>query len=340
MGKGVPAALIGAAVRTTYNQVVSELLASSFGSRELPSPAEVMNALHRQLTPRLIELEAFVTMALYRFDFDYGSGTMRYVNAGHTAGLLVRADGGIERMLGDNVPVGVLTEERYVERAEVVDVGDQLLVYSDGITEARDADGAEFGEERLRDFVTHTRGHRLPASIFLQALRRTVRDFAGERGMPDDQTAVLVSLRPQPFADHAGQGSPCGTEVLDLPWDPTRLDALRARVRAAALPLGADAADGLVLGSFEAATNVIRHVARPFPDATLSLRIIREATGVTVEIWYLGEPFVPPAEVLPDFSGDSEGGFGLYIISQAVRGVTYESPLPGVCCTRLVQTAV
>jgi phosphoserine phosphatase RsbU/P len=85
------------------------------------------------------------------------------------------------------------------------------------------------------------------------------------------------------------------------------------------------------------ATNVIRHVAPPFPDATLSIRITLAASAVTVEIWYLGEPFQPPAQLQPDLSGESEGGFGLYIISQSVGSVTYENPLPGVCCTRLVQ---
>ena len=338
MGKGIPAALIGAAVRTAYNQVVSELLAASFGSRELPSPAEILNALHRKLTPRLIELEAFVTMALYRFDFDFGSGTMRYVNAGHTAGLLVRAGGGIDRVLGDNLPVGVLAEERYMEKSEVVAAGDALIVYSDGVTEARNADGVEFGEERLHDFIARTNGCGLPANIRMQALRRAVRDFAGERGMLDDRTAVMVTLR-APGDDDAGPPGPGrGEETFDLPWQAARLEPLRRRVATAAAFLGTDAANGLVLAAFEAATNVVRHVPPPFHDATLSCRVRRDAAQVSVEIWYLGEPFRPATEPAPDFSGDSDGGFGLYIMSQAVDRVAHESPLPGICCTRLTQS--
>jgi PAS domain S-box-containing protein len=54
MGKGVPAALVGAAVRTAYNQVVTELVAASLSTGELPRPAAIMNALHARLTPRLI----------------------------------------------------------------------------------------------------------------------------------------------------------------------------------------------------------------------------------------------------------------------------------------------
>jgi len=333
MGKGVPAALIGAAVRTGYNEIVSELLARSLTTRELPSPADVVNGLHRKLTPRLIELDAFVTLALYRFDFDYGDGEVRYVNAGHTPGLLVRADGQIDEVVGENLPVGVLEDERYVQRSDIVAPGDALLVYSDGITEARSPDGEEFGDARLRDFVARTSGQGLPANIFLQLLRRKVREFCGERGMADDQTAVMVTLR-SPRHDVAND-----LDVLDLPWDLKGLEPLRRRVAAAAMPLGPDAAAGLVLAAFEAATNVVRHVEPPFPDAKLSCRIAPDAAGVTVELWYLGEPFVPPPVIEPDLSGDSEGGFGLYIIAQAVGSVAYESPLPGVCCTRLVQPA-
>ena len=58
-----------------------------------------------------------------------------------------------------------------------------------------------------------------------------------------------------------------------------------------------------------------------------------------VEIWYLGDAFRPAAEPAPDFSGDTDGGFGLYIMSQAVDRVAHESPLPGICCTRLTQSS-
>jgi anti-sigma regulatory factor (Ser/Thr protein kinase) len=127
--------------------------------------------------------------------------------------------------------------------------------------------------------------------------------------------------------------------VFNLPRAAARLEPLRTRVAAASAFLGAEAADGLVLAAFEAATNVVRHVPSPLADAMLSCRITCEAARVVVEIWYLGEPFQPSEEPQPDFTGESEGGFGLYIMSRAVTSVAHENPLPGVCCTRLVQVA-
>jgi len=335
MGKGVPAALVGAALRTTYNQVVTELVAGARGGDGLPGPAAIVNALHARLTPRLIELETFVTLALYRFDL--GRGDLTFVNAGHTPGLLLRADGTVRRILGENIPVGVLEDERYVEATVPMEPDDVLLAYSDGITEARNYADEEFGEQRLRSFLTGLGAARVPVRVGLQALRKRVHDYVGERLMPDDETAVMVARR-APFVDLGAVASP-GEEMLELPWSLAGLEPLRSRVASAALSLGPDAADRLVLAAFEAATNVVRHVRQPFDDATLSCRLRREADRVTVELWYIGPLFEPDEASRPDFSGAAEGGFGMYIIDRAVSRVAYEQPALDVCCTRLVQMA-
>jgi anti-sigma regulatory factor (Ser/Thr protein kinase) len=189
-----------------------------------------------------------------------------------------------------------------------------------------------FGDERLQSELIELFRLGLPPNICLQALRRAAREFTGGVQLVDDQTVAMVAVPPR-RDDERGS-----TDAFDLPWDARKLGPLRTRVAAAATVLGPRAADGLVLASFEAATNVVRHVTPPFPDALLSCRIESGADEVSVEIWYLGAAFAPPTEPTPDFSGESEGGFGLYIMQQAVSRVSHESPVPGVCCTRLVQS--
>jgi len=337
MGKGVPAALVGAAVRTAYNQVVTELIATSKGSSWLPQPADIVNALHRALTSRLVELDTFVTLALYRFDL--ARGNLTFVNAGHTAGLLLRAGGGVESILGENVPLGVAEDEQYTELVRPIGAGDALLAYSDGLTEARNAENVELGEVGLGNFLREVSVGTAPTAIRLQALRKRVREFVGKREMPDDETAVMVGLRGPFAAPEAPDAQGRGEETLELPWDISGLAPLRQRVAAAAAGLGETAANLLVLAAFEAATNIVRHVPRAFDDATLSCRLQREADRVTVELWYIGPPFEPQAIPEPDASGASEGGFGLHIIDSAVSSASYEHPAPDVCCTRLVQLA-
>lgn len=337
MGKGVPAALVGAAVRTTYNQALSELVASARGGGGLPTPASIVDALHERLTPRLIELDTFVTLALYRFDL--ADDRLVFVNAGHTPGLLLGSSGAVERLLGENMPLGVLEEERYVETVRPVHAGEALLVYSDGITEARNTADVEFGEARLGSFLRELHGSQAPARIGLQLLRKRVRDFVGERTMPDDETAVLIGLHGPAGSLEAPDPLGNGEEIFDLPWRLAALEPVRRRVALAAAGLGEEARDRLVLAAFEAATNVVRHVAAPYAGATLTCRLRREAQQVIVQLWYLGPPFAAEGRAPADLSGESEGGFGLHIIEQAVSRVSYEQPLPEVCCTRLVQQA-
>ena len=98
-----------------------------------------------------------------------------------------------------------------------------------------------------------------------------------------------------------------------------------------------DDTNALILASFEAATNIIRNARLLVGNATITCRIARESNALVVELIYPSEAFTPPAQVEPDFSGESEGGFGLYIIESSVDSVEYSSPMPGVACIRLVK---
>ena len=338
MGKGVPAALIGAAVKSGYSQVLAELFALERREPGLPTPAAIINALHQHLTPRLIDLSTFVTLAIYRFDL--AAKTVTLVNAGHTPGLFIHGDGGqVESVLGNNLPIGVVGGEIYEQFTRPMHPGDALFVYSDGITEAGDTDRNEYGVERLSNFVRAGRAAMLPPNVLLQSLRQGLRQFVGHQKFLDDQTAIMVEMQPV-------RGYPCNDineglqqETIVLPW---RLDALttfRQRIQTLANHLPETDADALVLACFEAATNIIRHATPYFTDATLTCRVTRENDSVTVELIHMGDLFVPTGEPKPDFTGNSGGGFGLYIIQNCVDSVDYFSMLEGVSCVRLVKRA-
>jgi diguanylate cyclase (GGDEF)-like protein len=191
MGKGVGAALIGAGVRSAYHQVLADLqVVKAFGT-VLPTPAEIVNELHRVVTPRLVELSSFVTLALYRFDLE--AGTLTCVNAGHTPGLLLSArQGEVLTIMGDNMPIGVLPDEVYVEVCVPIGPGDSLLVYSDGITEACNAGGEQYGQERLIAAFEAGRKAALVPFALLDSLQQTLKGFTGGAPTLDDQTAIIV----------------------------------------------------------------------------------------------------------------------------------------------------
>ena len=338
MGKGVPAALIGAAIKTCYNQVLADLLVEHAGERTLPTPAAIVNRLHRALTPRLIELASFATLALYRFDLQ--AGTLTYVNAGHTPGLLSRAlEARPAQIMGDNLPIGVMPEEHYVQFAVAVVPGDSLLVFSDGITEARNASVEEFGIERLSGLVEAGRRAALPPATLLHSVRQELHRFTCGEQLLDDQTALMIELHHRRQPPRGSIEQRVNPFLFNLPWKLDALAKLRSQIEESAWFLPAEDANALVLASFEAATNILRHAPPLVADATLCCRVTRAEGALVVELIYPSEAFKPPTETQPDFSGESEGGFGLYIIEQSVDTVEYGEPMPGIGSIRLVKRA-
>ena len=339
MGKGVPAALMGAGIITAYNRALADLLVGAAGARSLPTPAEIVNAIHRELTPQMIALSSFATLTLYRFDL--AAGTLTWVNAGHTPGLLTRGAGARPvAITGENLPIGVMPDEVYVQSSLAVWPGDSLLIFSDGITEARSPEGEEFGLERLSGLIETGSRANLPPAAMLHALRGEQRRFTGGGPGADDLTALMVGLHPRRRAPRGRIEDRVEPFVFTLPWTLEGLGALRARIaECAAGSLPAEDADALILASFEAATNVIRYSRLLVGDATLTCRISRESDALAVELIYPSAVFALPAEVRPDLSGESEGGFGLFIIEQSVDSVEYASPMPGIASIRLVKRA-
>jgi PAS domain S-box-containing protein len=125
--------------------------------------AGIVNAIHRAMAIQLYAISSFATLALYRFDLD--AGTLIYVSAGHTPGLLMRGPGAPAlAILGDNLPIGVMRQETYLEFSTAIGPGDSLLVFSDGITEARNPQGEEFGLPRLTELIEQANKASLPSS--------------------------------------------------------------------------------------------------------------------------------------------------------------------------------
>jgi len=316
MGKGIPAALIGAGVKQELNKVLATQSISESSVGDRLSPAALINLLHQRLYPSLYELDCFVTLALLHFDPT--AHRITYVDAGHTKAILVGRMG--TRMLaGENVPLGVLEEEVYVQQQAEWSPGELLLMYSDGLTESTDAAGELFGVERLAMIVEQMYRQQVPAAVAAQAVRQQVRSFQSGSALHDDTTCIAVQFdRP----DVRG----VVPMHLDLHWQLEELQRLRGEIGrlARAAGLAKEAADSLVLAVSETATNIIRHVPRSYSDAVIHCRADHTEPGLDVIFYYLGEAFAP-ADIEPDFSGASDGGFGLFIVHSSVDEVRYDN---------------
>ena len=140
---------------------------------------------------RSTDANRFATLFLALYDDK--SRELRYTNAGHNAPLLVRADGSIEQLTIGGTVVGAFDWARYTEARTTLAAGDLLLIYSDGISEAQNPGGEEYGEERLARLALANRdksADELRHLIFIE-----VDDWTGGEERGDDQTVVILKSR-------------------------------------------------------------------------------------------------------------------------------------------------
>ena len=137
---------------------------------------------------RSTESNRFATLFLALYDDR--TRTLRYTNAGHNSPVLVRAGGSIERLTTGGTMVGAFDWMKFEEGRVTLEEGDLLVIFSDGLSEAQDAAGEEYGEERLTRFAAEHRRetiNNLRTALFDEVDRWT---GAVERG--DDQTLVIL----------------------------------------------------------------------------------------------------------------------------------------------------
>jgi sigma-B regulation protein RsbU (phosphoserine phosphatase) len=131
----------------------------------------------------------FVT--LFFAQLDPASGELAYVNAGHNPPLLCRA--GQEELTAlerTGLPLGLFEFTDFEARGARLDPGDFLVLYTDGVTEALDAQGREFGDERLRRVLLEVRAE--AAEDMAAGLEAALSAFAGAAAPSDDITYVIL----------------------------------------------------------------------------------------------------------------------------------------------------
>jgi sigma-B regulation protein RsbU (phosphoserine phosphatase) len=117
-------------------------------------------------------------------------GTLTFSNAGHYLPILVRESGAVERLDAGGAVLGVFGDAAYEQAQVALGAGDRLILYTDGITEARNEADEEFGEDRL---VALAVGHRAASAPDLQArLAEAVASFTGGK-FQDDATLIVLA---------------------------------------------------------------------------------------------------------------------------------------------------
>ncbi|MFL6211560.1 MAG: PP2C family protein-serine/threonine phosphatase [Pyrinomonadaceae bacterium] len=130
----------------------------------------------------------FVTLFLAIYNDQ--TRALRYTNAGHNAPFLIRADGSHERLEAGGTVVGAFDFARYEEAAATLAPGDLLLIFSDGLSEAQNTTGEEYGEDRLLQLALRHRDR--SADELRRAIFDEIEIWSGGQERGDDQTVVIV----------------------------------------------------------------------------------------------------------------------------------------------------
>lgn len=177
-GKGLPAALLMSNVQAAVK---------AFASAD-PTPADVCTRVNRVVASNIAD-DKFITL-LYCL-VDCRARRLLYANAGHNAGLLVRKSGAVVRLEKGGAVLGPFPECSYEQGEVEIMPGDRVLLFTDGITEARNEAGDEFGEERLIRLAVESRA--LDACELQATVTRAVSDYARD-SFHDDATLVVLSV--------------------------------------------------------------------------------------------------------------------------------------------------
>ena len=129
------------------------------------------------------------TMA-FLADLDPETGSLDYVSAGHQPPVIRRVNGRTERLEQRGFPLGVLANSQYELGTTVMDVGDALVIFTDGVVKAENGRGEQFGEERVLNSLGMTRAS--TANEVSDQLRYAMLSFAGAVHQPDDLSVMVV----------------------------------------------------------------------------------------------------------------------------------------------------
>jgi sigma-B regulation protein RsbU (phosphoserine phosphatase) len=176
-GHGVPAALFMA-------RAIGLMRLAAMGAAR---PDQVLERVNDQLC-QSNDTSMFVT--LFCGVLDVATGALTYSNAGHLAPLLMRG-GRVTRLpIPKGTLAGAISGLRYSARELVLDAGDILVCFTDGVSEAQTGAGEEFSEDRLQGIVTAHAAS--PLETLLDLVREAVSEFTGSRVLADDCTLLAI----------------------------------------------------------------------------------------------------------------------------------------------------
>lgn len=321
-GKGVPAALFMARLMSDFR----------FVSLSEDDPKDILAKVNDILVRRS-RRGMFVTIIYIILDML--KGRITYSSAGHLPPLLVKANGKVHKLVSETgVPLGIAEGQVFAQDTLPLEEGDVLLLYTDGLLEARNSKKQEFGFNRIEKALKEHRG--LSAGEIEKELYSSVMEFVKDTPQHDDLTYIVIkattsvkkeSVKPA-VKSRRGKGKGFGVS-LSVPSDPKFLAVVRKNIDAILdeLPFTEKEKRKIVLATDEATSNVIKYSYEGDTTKRIDFEIGVEGGKLFIKIRDYGK--TPDlSRIKPrDIDDIRPGGLGTHFLREVMDTVDYDVSL-------------
>ncbi len=321
MGKGLPAALLGAATKNHLLRAINYLLAAN--PSRLPEPREILTIVNAEVFRQLAGMDSFVTLCYARFDLN--RRVARFIDCGHTKTVHARVRSGTFDLLqGENMPIGFSRQDTYREFTVPLAAGDVFFFYSDGINEARRPSGEFYGEQRLGELVMAL--GKLDTKELAERVGADVLAFGEAKAPRDDVTCVAVKIQDFDATVASRRG------ILEIASDLREVPRAQAFLRDLCeqgldLTTVADDLAELQKAVTETIMTLILHAYGGQAEGKIRIEANLFVNRYSVRLYHRGEPL----EAGPGDAGDS----GLQAVRQLVDQLQCSRSTHGEHCVAL-----
>ncbi len=309
-GKGVPASLFMAVTRAVFRTV----------SVRESMPDRIMATMNK-IIAEMNKNSMFVT--LFVGVLDLPTGHLYYCNAGHDAPLLIGAGVGM-LPCDSNIPVGFKPSWKYTLQEAQVFTGTTIFLFTDGLTEAMDANQSQFQMERVTDVASQAlaKQHLEPRQL-ISEMTEAVHQFVGNAEQSDDLTMMAIQYIRQ-------QRDVKLRKSLVLPNDTSEVPRLNDFVAEVCEAVGLESivAMQVKLAIEEAVVNVMKYAYPQGTRGDVTIEAVSNDVRLKFTIIDSGKPFDPT--VLPEVDTTLPakdrriGGLGIHIVRQFMDSINYE----------------
>lgn len=325
--KGVPAALVMATTRSILRSAAQALV----------SPGKALAQANELLCPD-IPPKMFVT-CLYAI-LDPATGRLQYANAGHDLPYRYQ-HGSAAELRATGMPLGLMPGMSYEEKETILEPGEQVLFYSDGLVEAHNPEREMFGFPRLGQLLAEQGA----SGEIIGLLLKHLADFTGQDWEQEDDVTLVTLQRladdhtttpPAPSGSGAqkaeGEDGWQTLARLAIPSEPGNERLAMEQVAAAVqtLSLSARQLERLKTAVAEAAMNAMEHGNHYRPDTPVLIDVLTGEAALIVRITDEGGAQPIPEAVIPDLEAklaelQSPRGWGLFLIKNLVDDMRVSS---------------